>query len=546
MAKDLYFNDEARKKLFDGITKVADAVKVTLGPAGKLVILQKENGSPIVTKDGVTVAKEIVLEEPVENLGASLIKEVAAKTNAIAGDNTTTSTVLAYAIVKEGMRAINNGINPTLLKSGMDKAVNDLVNELKSNSKEIEDSKEITQVATISANNDSEIGKILAEAVEKVGKDGVILVEESQNIETSVKIVNGLQWEQGYISPYFCTNKERMEIEYDDCNILVTENKISAINDIIPIIDPIAKSGKPLLIICDDMDGEALGTLIVNSLRGTLKVAVVKAPSFGEERKKILQDIAIVCGATIISDDYNISLNKATPEMLGKAKVKINKSSTTITNGNGNKEEINKHIEEIKAQIDNTKEKYDKDKLKKRLARLTGGVAVISVGAPTVTELKEKKFRVEDTIAATRSAIEEGIIPGGGVALVNAAKFVADNKNKSPATMSADEATGYNIILSAVTEPLKQIAENSGISGDVVLNKIYDIDTPGIGYNVMKKVYEPMIESGIIDTTKAIKSALINAASIAGIILTTECTVTDIPKKANEMQVEVQQQPFMM
>lgn len=544
MAKDLYFNDEARKKLFDGIKKVADAVKVTLGPAGKLVILQKENGSPIVTKDGVTVAKEIILEDPVENLGASLIKEVAAKTNAIAGDNTTTSTVLAYAIVKEGMRAINNGINPTLLKSGMDKSVDDLVKELKSNSKEIEDSKEITQVATISANNDSEIGKILAEAVEKVGKDGVILVEESQNIETSVKIVNGLQWEQGYISPYFCTNKERMEIEYDDCNILVTENKISAINDIIPIIDPIAKSGKPLLIICDDMDGEALGTLIVNSLRGTLKVAVVKAPSFGEERKKILQDIAIVCGATIISDDYNISLSKATPEMLGKAKIKINKSSTTITNGNGNKEEINKHIEEIKAQIDNTKEKYDKDKLKKRLARLTGGVAVISVGAPTVTELKEKKFRVEDTIAATRSAIEEGIIPGGGVALVNAATAIW--KTDFPDSLNSDEIVGYNIILSAVTEPLKQIAENSGISGDVVLNKIYDIDTFGVGYNVMKKVYEPMIESGIIDTTKAIKSALINAASIAGIILTTECTVTDIPKKANEMQLEVQQQPFMM
>lgn len=544
MAKDLYFNDEARKKLFDGIKKVADAVKVTLGPAGKLVILQKENGSPIVTKDGVTVAKEIVLEDPVENLGASLIKEVAAKTNAVAGDNTTTSTVLAYAIVKEGMRAINNGINPTLLKSGMDKSVVDLVKELKSNSKEIEDSKEITQVATISANNDSEIGKILAEAVEKVGKDGVILVEESQNIETSVKIVNGLQWEQGYISPYFCTNKERMEIEYDDCNVLVTENKISAINDIIPIIDPIAKSGKPLLIICDDMDGEALGTLIVNSLRGTLKVAVVKAPSFGEERKKILQDIAIVCGATIISDDYNISLSKATPEMLGKAKVKINKSSTTITNGNGNKEEINKHIEEIKAQIDNTKEKYDKDKLKKRLARLTGGVAVISVGAPTVTELKEKKFRVEDTIAATRSAIEEGIIPGGGVALVNAATAIW--KTDFSGSLNSDEIVGYNIILSAVTEPLKQIAENSGISGDVVLNKIYDIDTFGVGYNVMKKVYEPMIESGIIDTTKAIKSALINAASIAGIILTTECTVTDIPKKANEMQLEVQQQPFMM
>lgn len=544
MAKDLYFNDEARKKLFDGIKKVADAVKVTLGPAGKLVILQKENGSPIVTKDGVTVAKEIILEDPVENLGASLIKEVAAKTNAIAGDNTTTSTVLAYAIVKEGMRAINNGISPTLLKSGMDKSVDDLVKELKSNSKEIEDSKEITQVATISANNDSEIGKILADAVEKVGKDGVILVEESQNIETSVKIVNGLQWEQGYISPYFCTNKERMEIEYDDCNILVTENKISAINDIIPIIDPIAKSGKPLLIICDDMDGEALGTLIVNSLRRTLKVAVVKAPSFGEERKKILQDIAIVCGATIISDDYNISLNKATPEMLGKAKVKINKSSTTITNGNGNKEEINKHIEEIKAQIDNTKEKYDKDKLKKRLARLTGGVAVISVGAPTVTELKEKKFRVEDTIAATRSAIEEGIIPGGGVALVNAATAIW--KTDFSDSLNSDEIVGYNIILSAVTEPLKQIAENSGISGDVVLNKIYDIDTFGVGYNVMKKVYEPMIESGIIDTTKAIKSALINAASIAGIILTTECTVTDIPKKANEMQLEVQQQPFMM
>lgn len=544
MAKDLYFNDEARKKLFDGIKKVADAVKVTLGPAGKLVILQKENGSPIVTKDGVTVAKEIVLEDPVENLGASLIKEVAAKTNAIAGDNTTTSTVLAYAIVKEGMRAINNGINPTLLKSGMDKSVDDLVKELKFNSKEIEDSKEITQVATISANNDSEIGKILAEAVEKVGKDGVILVEESQNIETSVKIVNGLQWEQGYISPYFCTNKERMEIEYDDCNILVAENKISAINDIIPIIDPIAKSGKPLLIICDDMDGEALGTLIVNSLRGTLKVAVVKAPSFGEERKKILQDIAIVCGATIISDDYNISLSKATPEMLGKAKIKINKSSTTITNGNGNKEEINKHIEEIKAQIDNTKEKYDKDKLKKRLARLTGGVAVISVGAPTVTELKEKKFRVEDTIAATRSAIEEGIIPGGGVALVNAATAIW--KTDFSDSLNSDEIVGYNIILSAVTEPLKQIAENSGISGDVVLNKIYDINTFGVGYNVMKKVYEPMIESGIIDTTKAIKSALINAASIAGIILTTECTVTDIPKKANEMQLEVQQHPFMM
>lgn len=540
MAKDLYFEEEARQKLFAGVSKVADAVKKTLGPSGKLVVLQKENGSPVVTKDGVTVAKEIFLEDPVENLGASLIKEVAARTNAVAGDNTTTSTVLAYAIVKEGLKEVGRGLKPIDLKHGIDDAANKVADELVKMSREVKDSAEITQVATISANNDPEIGKILADAVSKVGKDGVIVVEESQNMNTTVKVVTGLQWDHGYISPYFCTNKERMEAEYDDCNILVTDSKITSVQELIPIIDPIAKGGKCLLIICDDMDGEALGTLVVNAIRGSLKVVVVKAPSFGEERKKILKDIAIVTGATVISSDYNLDITKATLDMLGHAKVKVTKDNTTITGGKGDTVEINKRIDEIKAQIENTKEKYDKDKLKRRLAKLSGGIALISVGAPTSTELKEKKFRVEDTIAATRSAIEEGIIPGGGVALVNAGKAVEIPKDKS-----SSYERGMEILLSAIKEPLRQIAENAGASGDVVLHKVLELE-PGKGYDAANERFVDMFEAGVIDTTKAVKSALLNAASIAGIILNTECTVTDIPKKPNEMQLEVQQQPFMM
>lgn len=527
MAKDLFYGEISRKYLMNGIEKVANAVKVTLGPCGRNVMMLKNN-SVVVTKDGVTVAKDIVLENPVENLGASLIKQVASKTNEIAGDNTTTSTVLAYAIVKEGMKAVASGMKPMELKRGIDSATNAVIEKLVANSKPVETNEEITNVATISANNDPEIGSILADAVSKVGKDGVITVEESNGISTTVDVVEGMQIDKGYLNGNMCNNKERLEVDYDDCYILITDKKISAMSQIIKLLEPIAKSGKPLTIICDGMDGEALGTIILNDIRGSLKVNVVEAPSFGDDKKNILKDIAILTGGVYISDDNGIALEDVKIEQLGVAKVKSTKDTTVFTNAKGDLSVLKAHTDELKAQIDNAKDNYSKNKLKKRLAKLTGGVAVVRVGAATEVELKEKKFRVEDTIAATRAALEEGIVPGGGIALLNASRL--DDFTDG----SDDFHRGADILLEAITEPLKQIAENSGVNGEVVLNKIYENGKEGYGYNAVSGEYVDMMASGIIDTTKAIKNALLNAASVAGMILTTECTITDIPKKEDD------------
>jgi chaperonin GroEL len=530
MAKDLFYGEDSRKRLMNGVEKVANAVKVTLGPCGRNVMFQKNNGV-IITKDGVSVAKEIELEDPVENLGASLIKQVASKTNEIAGDNTTTSTVLAYALVKEGMKAVASGMKPMELKRGIDIAAKTVVEKLVDNSKPVETNEEITNVATISANNDPEIGSILADAVSKVGKDGVITVEESNGITTTVDVVEGMQIPKGYINGNMCNNKERLEVDYDDCYILVTDKKITAMSQIIKILEPIAKSGKPLTIICDGMEAEALGTIILNDIRGALKVNAVEAPSFGDDKKNILQDIAILTGATLFSDDNGNVLENATIEQLGVAKVKSTKDTTVFTNAKGNAEVVRARIDELRAQIENTKDDYLKTKLKRRLAKLTGGVAVVRVGAATEVELKEKKFRVEDTIAATRAALEEGIVPGGGIALINASKGldIPDGTD--------DYLRGVDILLESVSEPLKQIAENAGVNGEVVLNKIYEHDSDGYGYNAATEEYCDMMSAGIIDTTKAIKNALLNAASVAGMILTTECTITDIPKKDKEPMI---------
>lgn len=533
MAKDLFYGEDSRKRLMSGVEKVANAVKVTLGPCGRNVMLQK-NGTATVTKDGVTVAKDIELEDPVENLGASLIKQVASKTNEVAGDNTTTSTVLAYAIVKEGMKAVASGMKPMEIKRGIDAAAKAVVEELVKNSKPVETNEEITNVATISANNDPEIGTILADAVSKVGKDGVITVEESNNVTTTVDVVEGMQIDRGYVNGNMCNNKERLEVDYDDCYVLVTDKKISAMSQLIKLLEPVAKSSKPLTIICDGMDGEALGTIILNDIRGSLKVNVVEAPSFGDDKKNILQDIATLTGAAFISDDNGNTLENATISYLGVAKVKSTKESTIFTNAKGNVDTLNTRIEELKSQIKNTKDDYTKNKLKRRLAKLTGGVAVVKVGAATEVELKEKKFRVEDTIAATRAALEEGIVPGGGVALINAANATKENDFASG---TDDYRRGINILVDAITEPLKQIAENAGVNGEVVLNKIYESEKEGYGYNAATGVYVDMMSAGVIDTTKAIKNALLNAASVAGMILTTECTITDIPKKEDNPMI---------
>lgn len=531
MAKKIIYSEEARNKLFTGFEKVSKAVTSTLGPGGRLVAIQKEGNVPILTKDGVTVAKAIDLEDPEENLGAQIIKEAANKTATAAGDNTTTSTVLAYAIVKEGLKSVAAGSRPIDLKKGIDKATKDIEETLTKLSKEVSSTKDITDVATISANNDPEIGKVLAEAVEKVGKDGVITVEESRNMTTSVRTVNGYQFDNGYISPYFSTDKERLETVFDKSYILITDRKISSIQDLMPVIESVAKIGGQLTIICDDMDGDALGTLVFNSIRGTLKVVVVKAPSFGDKRKAILEDIAVLTGASIVSDDYGLLLKDVKLENLGIAKVKVTKDSTTITDGNGDKSKLDERVETLRKQIDTLKSEYDKSQVKSRVAKLTGGVAVVSVGAATETELKEKKFRVEDTIAATKAALKEGIIPGGGVALFDAS-ISKEILNKSNGKFeSTDEKIGYNILLSAIKEPLKQIAENVGTNGDVVVDHLLKEDKYGFGYNAKTNEYGDMIENGIIDTTKAIKAALVNAASCAGMLLMTECAITNIPEK---------------
>ncbi|MCR5724832.1 MAG: chaperonin GroEL [Treponema sp.] len=527
MAKQLIFNEDARKKMLSGVEQIARAVKVTLGPCGRLVMLDKKFGAPTITKDGVSVAKEVELKDPFENMGAQLVREVASKTNDVAGDGTTTATVLAYAIVREGLKAVSAGMTPIEIKRGIDKAVAVAVENIKKNSRAVKGSEDITHVATISANNDPEIGKILADAIEKVGKDGVITVEESKNMDTTVKTVEGMQFDRGYISSYFVTDRERMEVNYNDAYILIHDKKISTMKDLLPLLEKVAQTGKPLVIICEDMDGEALATLVLNAIRGTLHCVAVKAPGFGDRRKEMLQDIAILTGGTVISEELGLKLETADISMLGQAKsVKIDKDNTTIVDGAGEKQAIADRVAEIKAQVEKSTSDYDKEKLKERLAKLSGGVAVINIGAITETEMKEKKFRVEDTLAATRAALEEGIVSGGGLALIEAAKALDDSAAKD---LSDDAKVGFKIVRRALEEPIRQIADNAGVDGAVVAERA-KTEKAGVGYNAAKDEWVNMMEAGIIDPAKVTRSALQNAASVAGMLLTTECAITDIPE----------------
>ncbi|WP_294428254.1 chaperonin GroEL [uncultured Treponema sp.] len=527
MAKQLIFNEDARKKMLSGVEQIARAVKVTLGPCGRLVMLDKKFGAPTITKDGVSVAKEVELKDPYENMGAQLVKEVASKTNDVAGDGTTTATVLAYAIVREGLKSVSAGMTPIEIKRGIDKATAVAVEAIKKNSRAVKGSEDITHVATISANNDPEIGKILADAIEKVGKDGVITVEESKNMDTTVKTVEGMQFDRGYISSYFVTDRERMEVNYNDAFILIHDKKISTMKDLLPVLEKVAQTGKPLVIICEDMDGEALATLVLNSIRGTLKCVAVKAPGFGDRRKEMLQDIAILTGGTVISEELGLKLETTELAQLGQVKsVKIDKDNTVLVDGAGAKDAIAARVAEIKAQVEKSTSEYDKEKLKERLAKLAGGVAVINIGAITETEMKEKKFRVEDTLAATRAALEEGIVCGGGIALIEAAKALTDDAAKD---LSEDEKVGFRIVRRALEEPIRQIAENAGVDGAVIADKAKS-EKKGTGYNAYTGEWVDMMDAGIIDPAKVTRSALQNAASVAGMLLTTECAITDIPE----------------
>ncbi|MCE2779082.1 MAG: chaperonin GroEL [Algoriphagus sp.] len=530
MAKQLFFDTDARDRLKKGVDALADAVKVTLGPKGRNVILDKKFGAPTITKDGVSVAKEIELSEPIENMGAQLVKEVASKTADQAGDGTTTATVLAQAIFGVGIKNVAAGANPMDLKRGIDKAVTAVVAELKANSKPISTSKEIAQVATVSANNDEEIGKMIANAMDKVGKDGVITVEEAKGTETEVKTVEGMQFDRGYLSPYFVTNTEKMEVELDHPFILIYDKKISSMKELLPVLEPVAQSGKPLLIIAEDVDGEALATLVVNKIRGALKVAAVKAPGFGDRRKAMLEDIAILTGGTVISEERGFKLENATPDMLGRAeKINIDKDNTTLVNGAGDKGAIKGRIAEIKAQIEKTTSDYDREKLQERLAKLSGGVAILYIGAATEVEMKEKKDRVDDALHATRAAVQEGVVVGGGVALVRAASALDKLKGDNE-----DQDTGINIIRVAIEAPLRTIVSNAGGEPSVVVNKIRD-NKGNYGYNARTDKYEDLFKTGVIDPTKVTRLALENAASIAALLLTTECVVADVKEDAPAM-----------
>jgi chaperonin GroEL len=527
MAKELFFNTDARDRLKKGVDALADAVKVTLGPKGRNVILDKKFGAPSITKDGVTVAKEIELEDAIENMGAQLVKEVASKTADDAGDGTTTATVLTQSIFSVGIKNVAAGANPMDLKRGIDKAVEAIVSELRGASKEISTSKEIAQVGTISANNDSEIGEMIADAMQKVGKDGVITVEEAKGTETEVRTVEGMQFDRGYLSPYFTTNTEKMEAELENPYILIYDKKISAMKELLPVLEPVAQSGRPLLIIAEDVDGEALATLVVNKIRGALKVAAVKAPGFGDRRKAMLEDIATLTGGTVISEERGYKLENVTIDYLGTAeKVNIDKDNTTVVNGAGEKSAIEARINEIKSQIEKTTSDYDREKLQERLAKLSGGVAILYIGAATEVEMKEKKDRVDDALHATRAAVQEGVVVGGGVALIRASVALENLKG-----LNEDEDTGINIIKQAVEAPLRTIVSNSGGEGSVVINKIKD-SKGDFGYNARTDSYEDLLKAGVIDPTKVTRLALENAASIAALLLTTECVVADIKEEA--------------
>lgn len=526
MAKEIKFDIESRDGLKRGVDALADAVKVTLGPKGRNVVIQKSFGAPTITKDGVSVAKEIELEDALENMGAQMVKEVASKTADLAGDGTTTATVLAQAIVTAGLKNVAAGANPMDLKRGIDKAVTTIIKNLKEQSQEVGDSFEkIEQVAAISANNDESIGKLIAEAMKKVGKEGVITVEEAKGTDTTVEVVEGMQFDRGYLSPYFVTNSEKMEADLDNPFILIFDKKISSMKDLLPVLEQTSQSGRPLLIIAEDIEGEALATLVVNKIRGALKVAAVKAPGFGDRRKAMLEDIAILTGGTVVSEERGYKLENTTMDMLGTAeKITIDKDNTTIVNGAGGDEDIQARVGQIKAQIETTTSDYDKEKLQERLAKLAGGVAVLYVGAASEVEMKEKKDRVDDALHATRAAVEEGIVAGGGVALVRAIKAIVDAEGEND-----DETTGMGIVRRAIEEPLRQIVANAGGEGSVVVAKVADGEGD-FGYNAKNDTYVNMFEAGIIDPTKVTRVALENAASVAGMLLTTEATITEIPE----------------
>jgi chaperonin GroEL len=524
-AKQLMFDEEARRAILRGVDKLANAVKVTLGPKGRNVVLDKKWGAPTITKDGVTVAKEIELQDPFENMGAQMVKEVASKTSDVAGDGTTTATVLAQAIIREGMKNVTAGSNPMALKRGIDKAVEAVVEEIKKISKPTKGKKEIAQVATISANNDKTIGDLIADAMEKVGKDGVITVEEAKGVETTLEVVEGMQFDRGYISPYMVTDPERMEAVLDNPLILIHEKKISGMKDLLPILEQIAKLGRPFVIIAEEVEGEALATLVVNKLRGTLQCAAVKAPGFGDRRKEMLKDIAVLTGGEVISEELGIKLENIRLDDLGKCKkVIVDKENTTIIEGAGKDKEIEGRIKQIRTQIEDTTSDYDREKLQERLAKLAGGVAVIKVGAPTEIAMKEKKARVEDALNATRAAVEEGIVPGGGVVLIRALPAL------DKVRVSGDDKIGLEIVRRALEEPIRQITENAGVEGSIVVQRVKE-STGAFGFNADTEEYEDLLAAGIIDPTKVTRVALQNAASIAGLMITTECMVTEIPEK---------------
>jgi len=528
-AKDLQFNTDARAPLKRGVDKLADTVKVTLGPKGRNVVIDKKFGAPTVTKDGVTVAKEIELSDPLENMGAQMVKEVATKTSDLAGDGTTTATVLAQAIFREGLKNVTAGSNPMALKRGIDRAVQTVVEELKKISVPTAGRKEIAQVGTISANNDPEIGNLIAEAMEKVGKDGVITVEEAKSLDTTLETVDGMQFDRGYVSPYFVTDPAKMEAALEDAFILIHDKKISSMKDLLPVLEKVAQQGRPLLIIAEDIEGEALATLVVNKLRGTLRVCAVKAPGFGDRRKAMLQDIAVVSSGKVISEDIGLKLENATVADLGRFKrIVVDKDNTTLVDGAGSEEEIQGRIKELKAEIDKSTSDYDKEKLQERLAKLAGGVAIINVGAATESEMKEKKARVEDALHATRAAVEEGIVTGGGVAYIRAQKAL-----KSLKLENAEEQIGVDIVRRAIEEPIRMIVQNAGAEPSIVVEKVRASKDDAYGYNALTDTFENLIQAGVIDPTKVTRMALQNAASIAGLLLTTECTVVEHREETN-------------